>query len=136
MSRQLDEELSFNDEKIDGHHRKIIEQYEILAIAIREGHSTIIIDKLAKFLNHYTDEHFDAEDMVMLRLRYPHLEEHRQEHLEFEEQVNQLKSKIKEEGATRSLAVAATGLLYRYIVNHINKTDMELARYIKEQSSP
>jgi hemerythrin len=135
MSRIPDEELSFDDQQIDGHHRMILEQYEILADAVREGNSTLIVNKLSKFLNHYTNEHFNAEDMTMLRLRYPDLEGHRREHLEFEEQVNKLKLRIKENGATRSLAVAATGLLYRYIVNHMNKTDVELARYVKARKS-
>ncbi len=133
MPRKLDENLYFNDVAIDSHHGKILLQYKMLADAVRDGNSTVMINKLANFLEHYTNEHFDAEDLIMLQYRYPEIKEHRREHQEFEDSIKELKKRLDEEGATRNLAVAATGLLYRYIINHMNKTDKDLALYLRER---
>ena len=133
MPRKLDENRYFNDVAIDSHHGKILLQYKMLADAVRDGNSTVMINKLANFLEHYTNEHFDAEDLIMLQYRYPEIKEHRREHQEFEDSIKELKKRLDEEGATRNLAVAATGLLYRYIINHMNKTDKDLALYLRER---
>ncbi len=135
MARQLDVNLLFNEE-VDQHHRALLEQYDKLSEAVQQGNSSTVITQLSGFLCDYSSEHFDAEDKLMVQHCYPQTDPHRREHRDFERDITKLKKKLELEGPTRKLAVAATGILLRWIVQHVNKSDVDMVAHFRKCQEP
>lgn len=132
MALQWDESLELGFEEIDNQHKGIVEHFGKLSEASQQGKSKEIIEELAVFLFDYAHVHFATEDKIMVEYRYPKIEIQRREHGEFTRDTNELKKKIELEGATREIAIAATGKLLRWIIQHIKKHDKEMVDYVKE----
>ena len=132
MSLQWDESLVLGFEEIDNQHKSIFEHFEKLSEAAQEGKSKEIIEELAVFLFDYAHMHFATEDKIMVEYGYPKIEVQRHEHGEFTRDTNELKKRIEQEGATREVAIEATGKLLRWIIHHIRKHDKEMVAYVKE----
>lgn len=132
MAIQWDDTLVLGIEEIDSQHKSIIEHFEKLSEAAQQGKSKEIVEELAFFLFDYAHLHFTTEDKIMVEYKYPKIEIQRQEHGEFTRDANELKKKIQQEGASRKVAIEATGKLLRWIINHIRKHDKEMAAYVKE----
>ncbi len=132
MALQWDESLELGFEEIDSQHKGIVEHFGKLSEAAQQGKSKEIVEELAVFLFDYAHMHFTTEDKIMVEYRYPKIEVQRHEHGEFTRDANELKNKIEQEGASKEVAIAATGKLLRWIINHIKKHDKEMVAYVKE----
>lgn len=132
MSLQWDESLELDFDEIDNQHKSIFEHFEKLSEAAQQGKSKEVIEELAVFLFDYAHLHFIAEDKIMVEYKYPKIEVQRHEHGEFARDANELKRKIEQDGATREVAIVATGKLLRWLVQHIKKHDREMVAYVKE----
>lgn len=132
MALQWDETLLLGIEEIDNQHKAIIENFEKLSEAAQQGKSMDIVEELAVFLFDYARMHFTTEDKIMVEYRYPKIEIQRHEHGEFTRDANELKRKIEQDGASKEVAIEATGKLLRWIINHIKKHDREMVAYVKE----
>lgn len=89
--------------------------------------------RLLQFLEEYIKEHFAAEERLQLRNAYPEYTEHKSQHMRFISDVARLKEAFKADGATLSLVIMTNKTLVSWLVQHIAKTDMELARYLREE---
>jgi hemerythrin len=132
MSLQWDESLVLGLEEIDRQHKSIFDHFEKLSEAAQQGKSKEIIEELAVFLFEYAHMHFATEDKIMVEYKYPKIDEQRHEHGEFTRDTNELKKRIEQDGATREVAIEATGKLLRWIIQHIKKQDFEMVSYVKE----
>ncbi len=132
MALQWDETLVLGIEEIDNQHKAIVEHFGKLSEAAQQGKSKEIVEELAVFLFDYAHMHFTTEDKIMVEYRYPKIDIQRHEHSEFTRDANELKRKIELEGASKQVALEATGKLLRWIINHIRKHDKEMAEYVKE----
>jgi hemerythrin-like metal-binding protein len=131
MALQWDESLILGFDEIDNQHKSIFEQFEKLSEAVQQGKSKDIIAELAVFLFEYTHVHFSTEDRIMVKYGYPDIGVQREEHGAFTRDANELKEKIVAEGATRQVAIETTGILLRWIINHIKKHDKEMVTFIR-----
>ena len=132
MALQWDESLLLGFEEIDNQHKAIFEHFVKLSEAAQEGKSKEIIADLAVSLFDYAHVHFPAEDKIMVEYRYPKIEAQRHEHEEFTRDAHELKKRMEQEGASQEAAIKATGMLLRWILNHIKKHDKEMVEYVKE----
>jgi len=132
MSLQWDDSLELGFDVIDQQHKGLVERFDKLSKAAQEGTSHELIEELSFFLLEYAQKHFEAEEKIMEEYVYSKIETQRTEHAAFTRDANELKSTIEQNGATREVAIAATGKLLRWIIQHIKKHDKEMVAYIKE----
>jgi hemerythrin len=78
------------------------------------------------FLTKYTAEHFKDEERLMAQANYPHLAEHRAEHVAlFEEVEDRVQAFIIDGDATGLL-----DFLRAWLLEHIGGADRQLAAYL------
>ena len=132
MALQWDESLVSGFEEMDNHHRYIFEQFEKLSEAVQHGKASEIREELASFLFEYSQVHFPGEERNMVEYKYPKIEVQRYWYDVFTRDVNQLKKRIGQEGATREGAIVVTGKLLIWIIQNITrKHDKEMVAYVK-----
>lgn len=131
MSLLWDESLVLGIEEIDNQHRAIFEQFELLTEAVHQRKSNECIEQLVGFLLEHAHVHFSNEEKIMAEFRYPKIDVQRREHKEFERDASELKKRLEKEGASREIAIRATGTILRWIIQHIKTHDKEMVEYVK-----
>jgi hemerythrin len=129
------EELALGVTEIDNQHKELFSRFAKLAAACSEGKGKDEILKLLLFLEDYVKEHFAAEERLQLRHAYPQYATHKSEHTRFMAEVAKLASEFKAEGATLSLVIMTNKALASWLVQHIKRTDMEFAAYLRNEES-
>ena len=116
---------------IDEQHKELFAQFDKLSEAIEGGTSTADVEKLLKYLNEYGCSHFANEEDLMLAHKYPGLEEQRQHHVQFKENITKLLEMLTNNVPPREIAIRIDATLIRYFINHVRKLDSKLSDYIK-----
>jgi hemerythrin len=120
---------------IDDQHKEIFKRVDRLSEACSEGRGREEVLKLLVFLEDYVKEHFAAEERLQMKSAYPGYPMHKSQHTRFIADIARLATAFKTEGATLSLVIMTNKTLTAWLVQHISKTDMELAAYLKDQDA-
>jgi hemerythrin len=126
-------DLATNVPQIDDQHKEIFARFGKLFMACRDGKGKEEVLLLLLFLEDYVKEHFAAEERLQMRYGYPDYAGHKAQHNRFMADVAKLTGEFKAEGATLSLVIKTNQTLSSWLVQHIKKTDMEFANYLREQ---
>jgi len=121
--------------EIDDQHKEIFKRVNRLSEACSEGKGREEVLKLLLFLEDYVKEHFAAEEKQQVRSGYPGYAQHKSQHTRFIADIARLATAFRTEGATLSLVIMTNKTLTAWLVQHISKTDMELAAYLKDQEN-
>jgi hemerythrin len=130
MGVEWDESLSVGIGIIDDQHRKLIERVNAFADAT-ESMDSREIENTINYLTGYVIQHFGAEELIMIRNRYPRFKEHRDEHSSFVKQVFDVFSLLGERPMTKEEAVALRDTLVRWVTHHIRVTDHGISETTK-----
>ena len=133
MSMEWNSNLATGVTEIDNQHREIFNRVNRLSAACSEGKGKEEVLRLLLFLEDYIKEHFAAEERLQLRHGYPDYAAHKSQHTRFIADVARLTAAFREEGATLTLVIMTNKTLVSWLVQHIGKTDMEFAKYLREQ---
>ena len=133
MSMGWSDELATGVPEIDNQHKEIFNRFDKLFAACSEGRGKEEVLRLLLFLEDYIKEHFAAEERLQLRHAYPDYAAHKAQHSRFVADVAKLTAAFKDEGITLSLVIMTNKTLTSWLVQHIAKVDMELARYLRDQ---
>lgn len=134
MTMQWSSELATGVFDIDNQHKEIFSRVDRLSAACSEGRGKDEVLRLLLFLEDYVKEHFAAEERLQLRHAYPHYAAHKSQHVHFIAEVARLSVAFREEGSTLSLVIMTNKTMASWLVQHITKTDMEFAGYLREQA--
>jgi hemerythrin len=134
MSIGWSHELATGVAAIDNQHKEIFKRVDSLAAACSDGRGKDEVLRLLLFLEEYVKEHFAAEERLQMRHAYPEYVDHKSQHTRFMADVARLTAEFRAEGATLSLVIMTNRTLTSWLVQHITKTDMEFARYLREQA--
>lgn len=126
------DELATGVDTIDNQHKEIFKRVEKLAAACGEGRGKEEVLRLLLFLEDYIKEHFAAEEKLQIKHAYPAYPDHKAQHARFISEVAKLTSEFKAEGATLSLVIMTNKTLTSWLVQHITKTDMEFAEFLRK----
>jgi hemerythrin len=123
-------DLSVGVTLIDEQHKALIRCLNDVSSAIeaRQGEREIV--KALGFLSEYTDFHFSTEEKHMKNNSYSGLEEHEGQHQEFRGTLAGLEQDFEEEGSTKALADSISTFLARWLINHIQGTDQQFAKFL------
>jgi hemerythrin len=133
MSLKWTSNLATGVAEIDNQHKEIFHRVNRLAEACSEGRGKEEVLKLLLFLEDYVKEHFAAEEKLQFKSGYPEYAWHKSQHSRFISDIARLATEFRMEGASLSLVIMTNKTLTAWLVQHVSKTDMELAVYLKEQ---
>lgn len=112
--------------QIDLQHQELIELINALELAHAAGQRQAALDAWLPKLSSYILFHFATEEAMMPRTLGEHAERHRRQHREFTNRVEALRQSPAD---TVDLA-DLIAYLKQWLIEHIMKTDHELARLI------
>jgi hemerythrin-like metal-binding protein len=118
-------DLAVGNTFIDNDHQKLIDMVNRLHALMQEGKGKEVLDKVLGNLITYTREHFRREEDLMRKMQFHGFSAHQQEHEKLLQQVMELQRKFESGAATLSLQVLH--FLRDWLINHIGKSDRELA---------
>jgi hemerythrin len=133
MGIEWSSDLETGYREIDNQHREIFKRFDRLSDACSEGKGKEEVLQLLQFLEEYVREHFAAEERLQLRHAYPEYADHKSQHARFMADVAKLTAEMKAEGTTLSLVIMTNKTLAAWLMQHIKKSDTELAGYLREQ---
>lgn len=114
---------------VDTQHKKLIQFTNDLHDAMSQGKGKEVIGRTLDSLVEYTKTHFQDEEKLMEKYKYPLLSAHHLEHMGFVKKVLEFQNQFA--AGTATLTVPLMTFLKDWLINHILKTDKQYAPYIK-----
>lgn len=133
MRYEVTQDLITGNTLIDSEHRQLFAAVNDLMDACAQGQGRAQIQKTVQFLSDYVVKHFQDEENLQTKYKYPGYPAHKTFHDGYRRQLNDKAQQLLKEGPT----VKALGDLNQVVgvlVSHIRTEDKRLAHYIKEQS--
>jgi hemerythrin-like metal-binding protein len=118
---------------IDVQHRKLFALINDLDQAVQDGTGGLLISYVLQELIRYVKDHFEEEEQLMMRRRFPELAAHRKEHDLFTTRLKELNATFKDGDA---LGKSILDFLKEWLVNHIRQTDQVYAAFIQGTLKP
>jgi hemerythrin len=125
-----DESLSVDGGEIDEDHRRLVDLFNILSLAVEEGDAAEYIDAVLEELVSCTIWHFRHEERLMLMYKYDGIEAHKDEHNDLIDSVRELQQKFHKEN--RLLTNEDIEYLEDWLTQHILGQDMRLGFYLMD----
>jgi hemerythrin len=130
---QWDDSFKTGDGVVDSQHQELFRMVNELhnAIIANKGKEILgpTLDKLAK----YTIEHFQTEEGLMERIKYPSLSTHQQKHKDLTDEVVDLVGKFK--AGQMVLSITLSNFLAKWLRHHIKEDDVALVNFSKASST-
>jgi len=127
--------LETGNDEVDAQHRELLERFKCFSEACRSGKGKQEVVALYDFLEKYAINHFDTEEPLMGYHNYPYITTHRLEHQDFTARLRRLKYEIDQDRITLPLIIETSETLLRWVINHIHKTDVKMAKFLKTGST-
>lgn len=96
-------------------------------------------EKLAKvketmdFMQQYVIFHFDDEEKYMEEINYPHLEEHKNIHVQFKQGVFDYVERVNKEDFSEELVQEFGAKLMTWLIMHVAAKDQQIGNYVESQ---
>ncbi|WP_144362445.1 bacteriohemerythrin [Mediterraneibacter gnavus] len=125
--------LETGNRLIDSQHKELIEKINDLLEACASGNGRSEINAMVQHLKDYTKKHFDDEEQLQKRFKYPDRVNHKRYHEEFKETVRKLSEELERDGASVSLVGKINSSVAEWLITHIKREDVRVAKHIEEQ---
>ena len=122
--------LSVGVDEIDEDHRKLVGIFNILNHAVKEGESPEYLAATLEELINCTVWHFSHEERLMLKHRYPEMDEHKAEHRDLIKSAQELQQELLR--ADKAVADEHIMFLERWLTEHILTADGRLGAYLAQ----
>ncbi|WP_242334531.1 bacteriohemerythrin [Anaeromyxobacter sp. SG66] len=121
--------LSLGVAELDAQHEELFRRFDrLLDAMLRRDRSEAT--SLIGFLQHYTRDHFAAEERLMREVAYPDAALHAAEHLAFGAEIDALSNLFAVEGASARLVLRLEREVTGWLQDHVYSTDHALARFL------
>ncbi len=88
------------------------------------------IEETIGYLEKYISDHFQIEEWLQRKYKYPDYEHHKKMHKIFIDNIHQLKTQLSSQESSLLLYSDLSQLINEWLVEHIGIEDMKLADYI------
>ena len=116
--------LSTGVNEQDAQHKKLIYLINQLYDAVQADKVVGIHEEILEELLHYTENHFSYEEKLMAQYNYAETAIHIDEHAKFTQTIIKLTKEL--DSGTALITIEVIDLLFRWLMNHIIKTDKQL----------
>lgn len=130
MAIQWRESLSIGVEAIDAQHKELLQRFDDLLCACKEGKATGELCGLLDFLSQYVRTHFNDEEAIQRLHRYPAYEEHKREHESFVARLKALQREISNDGVAVHHVMETNNMLLKWLTDHISVVDKQLGHFL------
>ena len=124
-------ETGHND--IDNQHKRIFWLVNDLIESCQEDLNRVTVRETLIFLVDYTVYHFNAEEKLLKKHKYPQYEEHKKMHGDFTETVIGFIKEYEDNGDSEALFAAVKTIILKWLIQHIQTEDQKIARHIKKE---
>ena len=131
MAYKWTPDLETGNSLIDGQHKELIEAINKLLDACGNGKGRAEIEATLVFLNNYVVKHFNDEEVLQQRYKYPDAVNHKRYHEAFKVTVREIISEFRKDGATVALVAKVNTAIAGWLLNHIKREDVKVAAHIK-----
>lgn len=122
--------LSVAIDEVDDDHRRLVDLFNVFAHAVSENEAPDYLEALLEELIACTVWHFKHEERLMLKHRYPGFAEHKEEHQELIEGVDEIRQNLLDAGMQATDEHIES--LERWLVEHILTTDMKMGGFLTD----
>jgi hemerythrin len=122
-------EYSINIVEMDNHHKKLFELAENLYQITKNNNQKELIKKGVSDLLEYTIFHFNAEEELLKKHKYPLLEDHNKKHKHLIQRVLNFSIELENNNLNENELIQ---LLRDWILNHIFDEDRRYSKYLNE----
>lgn len=127
-------DLETGNATIDAQHKQLIEAFNNLIDACNQGKGRAEIENTLRFLSDYTITHFNDEEALQSKYKYPDFITHKRAHDSFKRVVEGLAAQLAEEGPSIVLVGKFNSSIGEWLVNHIKSEDVKIASHIQSCS--
>jgi len=131
MAIEWRESLSIGVDAIDGQHKELLQRFDKLLSACKDGKGIDELKSLLDFLSDYVLTHFRDEEAIQRQHQYPGHEEHKKQHDGFVVRLEALKQEIDTQGMAVHHVMETNNLLLKWLINHISVVDKELGKFLQ-----
>ena len=117
---------------IDEQHRQLVAKLEELLKTIHQGGRYDKVLGLVAYLQRYTYEHFQTEENLMRRCKYPQVEEHIQKHDTFQGNIFKVKEFIRKHPSSQEALKLIESIMVQWYIEHIGRVDQDYAKFMRE----
>lgn len=117
--------------EFDEQHKKLMELYNKLYDAMKEGRGKDVLQGILNDLINYAKYHFESEEKCFAKFNYPGKSEHLKEHDDFRKSVMDLKKKA--DAGNPVITTELMHFLKDWLLNHIQGTDKKYGPYLNER---
>ena len=121
-----DEKMTTGFSEIDAQHKEWIRRINEFDDAVINRKGLEAIQNTLDFLTQYSEAHFADEEVIMAQYHSPVQETNRAAHDEFRGELAEIRSWVKNEGATSVEVVELKFALEQWLVKHICTVDVQL----------
>lgn len=125
------EGLVLGDEQVDAQHHRMFEVLSNLVTACSEKNFIGNIKETLDFLVHYTIQHFNDEEALMLRYNFPGYKKHKLRHEQFKGTVSELVQRFEKSDSSSDLSSDLMKVVVRWLTNHIMQEDKKIVAHIR-----
>ncbi|WMI81315.1 bacteriohemerythrin [Anaerotignum sp. MB30-C6] len=133
MAFSWTKDLETGNAQIDTEHKELIQAINNLLEACSSGKGRNEIANTVDFLNQYTKTHFAHEQILQQKYKYPDFENHKKYHEGFIKVVEDFTTRLKANGPTIQLVGEINMQLGSWLINHIKREDVKVAKHILQQ---
>ena len=129
MSLEWTSALRVGVDEIDEQHQELFRRAERLVHALRAG-DRAEVEPMLRYLTDYVVSHFACEERWMVETEYPGLEEHRDAHRRFKDDLREMAREYQRKGPTPAVAASVHGWLAAWLQHHIGGSDVKLGHWL------
>ncbi len=120
-------------EAIDEQHKELFDRINACFEGLQGSAGRAEVARTIGFLRGYTLRHFRDEEKLQRLTGYPGYPQHKTEHDTFEARLKTLSDQFKREGASPEFLEQFEALTVRWLTNHIQVRDRDIARHLEEK---
>lgn len=133
MALSLPEDLGIGIQELDDQHRALYAEINRLHDAMKANELEKVLPT-ADYLVKYANEHFAAEEKLMIEAGYPGFPAHLAHHAAFKHDLERWRSRLAKDGPTPSLVVELSSWLANWLRDHIRKVDAQMAKFLRARA--
>lgn len=124
--------LETGNSAIDMQHKELIKAINTLLEACAKGQGRATIEDTLRFLNNYIIRHFNDEEVLQMKSKYPDYINHKKFHEGYKQVVRGIIEEYQKGGATIVLVGKINSSIAGWLINHIQKEDVKVAAHVKK----